>query len=163
MSNNRYYLLWIITFFILVLSFLSNIKSETPNNLKHYGAEFYSFILPYKGDLWIVSKNGKIIDIVEDYKLFEVLPIITIPEKFIDYFSGKINQDFFKKIPKNIPSFIYEINFKSNYFVLSNNSKIYFNENFDFHLYFEKLKIVYNYIEPGKIYYISKDTLVKAR
>ncbi|MDK2839295.1 MAG: hypothetical protein PWQ83_845 [Thermosipho sp. (in: thermotogales)] len=165
MDNYRIYLLWVIVFLILFIGIYNNfhLKKISAIDFSHKNSIAFKFILPYKNNLWIVSDSGKIVDIVEDYKILKSLPIIVVPEEFVDSYFGKIKQDFLKKIPENIPSFVYEINFNENYMVLNNNAKIYFNENFDFQMYFEKLKIVYNYIEPLGIYYISDEMLVKAR
>ncbi|ABR31122.1 hypothetical protein SU69_06450 [Thermosipho melanesiensis] len=159
MFDRKIVFLWIITFFIIFISFFTNNQKIHKKNIDYPPM----FILPYEGNLWIVSENGKIIDVVDDYNVIVTLPVFVIPEDYVDFFSGTINEKFLKKIPIKVPNFIFEINFVENYMVLNNNSKVFFNEYFDFQMYFEKLKIVYKYIEPNKIYFFSNDKLVKVR
>ncbi|MBT1247568.1 hypothetical protein XO09_07180 [Thermosipho sp. 1223] len=159
MFDKKIIFLWSILFIFLLLFYYpkGNLNYvEESNNVPR-------FILPYEDNLWIVSSNGKIIDIVDNYKVFSSLPVIVIPIDEIDYFRGKVSEKYLKNISFGIPNFVYEINFVENYMVLNNNSKVFFNENFDFKVYFEKLKIVYKYIEPNEVYYFSNDRLIKAR
>ncbi|ANQ54188.1 hypothetical protein XJ44_07085 [Thermosipho affectus] len=159
MFDKKIIFLWSVLFIFFLFFYYpkSNLNYvEESNNVPR-------FILPYEDNLWIVSSNGKIIDIVDNYKVFSSLPVIVIPIDEIDYFRGKVSEKYLKNLSFGIPNFVYEINFVENYMVLNNNSKVFFNENFDFKVYFEKLKIVYKYIEPNEVYYFSNDRLIKAR
>ncbi|MBO8160367.1 MAG: DUF4894 domain-containing protein [Thermosipho sp. (in: Bacteria)] len=122
-----------------------------------------AFILPYKNKLWLMNRNGQIFGLIQDLSDFRELPVLRIPDDFIDEINGKVNLNLLKYLPENIPSIVYEINFFDNSIVLLNNSKVYFEDVDKLVVYFEKLKILYKYMESDVIYYIKDDMLVKVR
>lgn len=162
MITKRTYFLIILVLTILIFNTTLVIR-KSPKVSEDLNNSVSSFILPYNFRLWLVDRNGKIFDLIQCTSQFKEVPIIRIPNDFIDEINGIIAQDILKFIPKEIPKIVYEINFMDNSFILLNNAKIYFEDIEKLAVYFENLKIWYKYTNVNEVYYIKDDMLVKVR
>ncbi len=133
------YILFFIFWLALFISQKHTLTSKSEN--------LYWFSIYYKKRVWLVDKNVKIYDVLQEDELDSSFFVTGLD---IDEENGTVSANSISLIPKDIPNIVFEINIKEKYISTVNSSIIYLTNIEDVENCINVLKTIGQYLDSGK-------------